>query len=98
MATITVSTEMLREKARLIRELLDESKITHQQLWAQISAQAGMLPRDLRATHIYANSPWNKAVEASYENYYQLALNMEAAADAYEQGEQNLQISFTPSS
>jgi uncharacterized protein YukE len=97
MATITVDTAMLREKARFIRELLAESKAAHQQLWSQITTQASLLPRDLYATHSYANGPWNKAVEALYQDYYQLALNMEAAADAYDRGEKDFQISFTPS-
>lgn len=98
MATITVSTDLLRAKARIIRALLDEQKAAHQQLWAQISTQASMLPADLRASHAYANNPWNKAVQEHYDNYYQLALNMEAAADAYDRGDKNFQISFTPSS
>jgi uncharacterized protein YukE len=98
MATIKVSTDVLREKARLIRALLEESKTTHQQLWTRISAQAGMLPNDLTDTHIGANNPWNSAVEACYANYYQLALAMEAAADAYERGDKHVQISFSTSS
>lgn len=96
MATITVSTDMLREKARLIRAWLDQSRIAHQQLWGQISTQASQLPSDLYATHLYANSPWNKAVENFYQDYYQLALNMEAAADAYDRGDKDIQISLTP--
>lgn len=96
MATITVSPEILREKARMIRALLDERKAEHQQLWAQMSTQARQLPADITASHFYANSPWNHAVEAHYANYYQLALNMEAAADAYERGDKAAQISFTP--
>jgi uncharacterized protein YukE len=94
MATITVSPEMLREKARIIRALLNERKAAHQQLWAQMSANARQLPIDLTSTHFYANSPWNQAIEAQYANYYQLALNMEAAANAYERGDYNFQISF----
>jgi uncharacterized protein YukE len=97
MATITVSPDILREKARLIREVLEESKTAHQQLWSQITMQVCLLPRDLRVSHTYANNPWNKAVEEFYENYLQLALVMEAAADAYEYEDKNIQISFTPS-
>ncbi|BCL80907.1 hypothetical protein ccbrp13_33720 [Ktedonobacteria bacterium brp13] len=97
MTTITVSTKVLREKARLIRSLLDESKTAHQNLWGQMSATAGMLPSDLCSTHEYANNPWNSAIATHYENYYQLARAMEDAADAYERGDKNYQISFTPS-
>lgn len=96
MATITVSPEILRQKARLIRKLLDENKIAHQQLWSQLSTQVNMLPRDLVATHEYANDPWHQAIEAHYANYYQFALNMEAAADEYERNEKEVQTSFTP--
>lgn len=67
MATITVSPEILREKARLIRALLDERKAAHQQLWAQMSVQARLLPADITASHFYANSPWNSALEAHRE-------------------------------
>lgn len=98
MATITVKTAVLREKARLIRELIAESKLAHRQLWSQITTQATLLPRDLTATHNHANNPWNQAVDEFYENYNQLALLMEAAADAYERGDKDIQISFTPSS
>ena len=95
-AIITVSPDILREKARLIRKLLDENKAAHQQLWLQVSTQVNALPRDLAASHAYANTPWNQAIEEHYANYYQLALSMEAAADAYERGDKDVQISFTP--
>ncbi|HEU5381123.1 MAG TPA: hypothetical protein VFV38_37340 [Ktedonobacteraceae bacterium] len=98
MATITVSPDLLREKARLIRALLDERKAAHQQLWTQISANARLLPIDLTASHLHANVPWHRAVEEHYANYYQLALNMEAAADAYERGDTDIGTSFTPPS
>jgi uncharacterized protein YukE len=96
MASFTVSTAVLREKARLIRTLLETSKATHQSLWQQMANTAGTLPSDIHATHEYANNPWNSAVETHYQNYYQLALAMEAAADAYERGDKNVQLSFTP--
>ena len=95
MPTIIVSPQELREKARLLRNLLDERKTTHQNLWRQMELTANMLPSDLRASHHYANNPWNEAVETTFANYYQLALNMEAAADAYEQGDHNIAITFT---
>ncbi len=95
MATITVSTDVLREKARLLRSLLDERKTTHQNLWRQMTSTADRLPADLHASHDYANMPWNGAVETLYDNYYQLAQAMEAAADAYERGEKDFQLSFT---
>lgn len=94
MAKITVSPAILREKARIIRALLDERKAEHQQLWTQMSNNARLLPTDFTKSHFYANSPWNHAVEEHYANYYQLALNMEAAADAYEHGDYHSQISF----
>lgn len=95
---IKVSPEVLREKARLIRSILDESKTNHQILWGQMSGAAGMLSSDLRSTHEYANNPWNSAFETFYENYYQLAVAMETAADAYERGDKSVQLSFTPTS
>lgn len=95
MTTIIVSPDALREKARLLRQLLDERKATHQSLWKQLSNVATMLPSDLRSSHDIANSPWNEAVETMYDNYYQLAQAMEAAANAYERGDKNVQISFT---
>lgn len=95
MATITVSTDVLREKARLLRSLLDERKVAHQNLWRQMTSTVDKLPADLRASHEYANTPWNSAIETLYENYYQLAHAMEAAADAYERGEKDFQLSFT---
>ncbi|HEY1350372.1 MAG TPA: hypothetical protein VGF67_12185 [Ktedonobacteraceae bacterium] len=98
MPVLKVSPETLRAKARLIRSILDESKMNHQILWEQMSGVAGMLPSDLRSTHEYANNPWNSAVEIFYNNYYQLAVAMENAADAYERGDKNVQLSFTPSS
>ncbi len=97
MPTITVSPELLREKARLIRNLLEQSQTNHQQIWSQIIGQVSLLPSDLRITHSYANNPWNAAVKTFYANYYQLALHMEAAADAYERGDTDIQLSFTSS-
>lgn len=94
MDKFNVSPAMLREKARLIRTLLEESKANHQQLWTQISTNAGMLPRSLAASHSYANSSWHKAVNAHYEHYHQLALNMEKAADAYEKGDHTVKNLF----
>jgi uncharacterized protein YukE len=94
MASFNVSPTMLREKARIIRTLLEESQSTHQQLWSQISTQATVLPRGLTASHIYANRPWNNALNKHYANYYQLALRMEAAADAYERGDHDIQNLF----
>lgn len=81
MTTIIVSPDMLREKARLIRRLLDERKIAHQNVWNQLSNVASTLPADLRQSHEIANSPWNDAIGTIYENYYELAQAMEAAAD-----------------
>ena len=98
MPTITVSPEVLREKARLIRALLEQSKIDHDALWGQINAQVSLLPKDLRASHAHANNPWHAALTTFYENYLQIALAMEAAADAYEHGEQTIQISFAEDS
>ena len=98
MPTINVSPEVLREKARLIRALLEQSKMDHDSLWGQINTQVSLLPKDLRASHAHANNPWHAALTTFYENYLQIALAMEAAADAYEQGDHNSQISFTPSS
>jgi uncharacterized protein YukE len=97
MATITVHTEVLRQKARQIRSLLEESKTTHQQLWTQITGNAGQLPPDLASSHDYANAPWNDAVGTHYDNYARLAQMMEEAADAYDRGDKNVQLSFTPS-
>lgn len=94
MPTITVSTSVLREKARLIRKLLEENKAEHQQLWNQISAQVSLLPRDLRSSHAVANTPWSRFTEEFYDNYLQLAIAMETAADIYEGGETDIQISF----
>lgn len=94
MATFTVSTATLREKARLIRVLLEESETSHQQLWAQISAQVTALPRDIAATHFGVNTPWNTAIGGHYENYHQIALNMGTAADEYEKDEQDVKNSF----
>src|SRR5215469_16360042 len=96
MATITVHTEVLRQKARLIRSLLDESQTAHQQLWTQITSNASQLPSDLASSHNYANSPWNSALGTHHDNYTRLAQAMEDAADAYERGEHNFQLSFTP--
>jgi uncharacterized protein YukE len=95
MPTITVSPQELRETARFLRTLLDERKTMHQSLWRQMELTASMLPSDLRGSHHYANNPWNEAVETTFANYYQLALNMEAAADAYERGDHNVEVSFT---
>jgi uncharacterized protein YukE len=95
MTKIIVSPEALREKARLLRQLLDERKMAHQNLWNQLSNVASTLPADLRASDEIANSPWNEAIGTIYDNYYQLAQAMEKAADAYERGDKNVQISFT---
>lgn len=97
MATITVHTEVLRQKARQIRSLLEESKTAHQQLWTQITGNASRLPSDLASSHDYANAPWHDAVGTHYDNYTRLAQMMEEAADAYDRGDKNVQISFTPS-
>ena len=96
MPTITVSTSVLREKARLIRLLLEENKLEHLQIWNQISAQVSLLPRDLRASHAFANNPWHRAAQEFYDNYSQLAAAMEAAANAYDNGETEIQFSFDP--
>ncbi|HEY7415560.1 MAG TPA: hypothetical protein VH593_10235, partial [Ktedonobacteraceae bacterium] len=66
------------------------------QLWTQITGNAGQLPSDLVSSHDYANAPWNNAVGTHYDNYTRLAQAMEEAADAYERGEKNFQLSFTP--
>lgn len=96
MTTLTVSPELLREKARLIRALLEQSQMDHESLWHQMNAQVGLLPSDLRSSYARANNPWNKALATFYENYLQLAIAMEAAADAYEQDDKSIQVSFTP--
>ncbi len=96
MATITVHTEVLRQKARQIRSLIEEGKTTHQQLWTQISGHADQLPTDLASAHEHANAPWNDAVGKHYDNYSRLAQMMEEAAEAYERGDKNVQRSFTP--
>ena len=96
MPTITVSTFVLRAKARLIRTLLEENKREHLQVWNQMSAEVSLLPRDLRASHALANNPWHGAVQEFYDNYVQLATAMEAAADAYDNGETEIQFSFNP--
>lgn len=98
MPTITVSTAVLREKARSIRTLLDQTKTAHQQLWSQINANNNTLTEDLRGANEQANLPWNTAVETHYERYYRLAQAMENAANAYERDEKNTQASFTPPS
>lgn len=69
MTTIIVSPEALREKARLLRQLLDERKIAHQNIWNQLSNVASTLPSDLRRSHEIANSPWNGAIGTIYDNY-----------------------------
>lgn len=97
MATITVSTQTLRETARVLRNLIDERRAAHRQLWLQTLQTARSLPRDVHAAHAIANNPWLHAVEAQYSNYYALAQAMEDAADLYEHNEINTQISFTPS-
>ncbi len=94
MGDLTVSTVTLREKANLIRTLLEESKMNHQYLWSQISAQVAMLPRDIAATHFHANHPWNTAIGNHYENYHQIASNMHTAADEYQQSDQDVATSF----
>ncbi len=95
MTNFSVSTSVLREQAHNLRTLLDERKASHQILWAQLSERANTLPSDLRSSHEIANAPWNSAIETLYENYYQIALCMEAAADAYEHEEKDIQISLT---
>jgi len=97
MATITVHTDVLRQKARQIRSLLEESKTAHLQLWTQITGNANQLPSDLASSHDNANAPWNDAVGKHYDNYTRLAQMMEEAADAYDRGDTNVQLSFTPS-
>ncbi len=96
MATITVHPEVLRQKARQIRSLLEESQTTHQQLWTHISGNADQLPSDLASSHDYANAPWNDAVGKHYDNYARLAQLMEEAADAYEREDKHFQHTFTP--
>ena len=96
MTEFTVSPALLRAKAQLLRKLLDERKATHQNVWEQLSSVAGMLPSDLSSSHAHANVPWNSAIQTLYDNYYELAVCMEAAADAYEQEEKHIQISLTP--
>lgn len=95
MPTLIVSPQQLREAARLLRTLIDERRTIHQDLWRKMELTAQMLPSDVRSSHHFANDPWNEAVEKALTNYYQLALNMEAAADAYEQGDTTIGISFT---
>jgi len=98
MPTINVNPAILREKARLIRALLEQSKTDHEILWGQMNTEVSLLPKDLRSSYARANNPWNRALTTFYENYLQLALNMEAAADAYEQEEKNIQTSFNSNS
>jgi uncharacterized protein YukE len=97
MATITVSTDVLREKARIIRRVLHDNKIAHQNLWKQMSSSATTLPSDIYASHVHANNLWNSAMEAHYDHYEQLARAMELAADAYDRGDKNFELFFTPS-
>jgi hypothetical protein len=94
MATIKVSPETLREKARLIRTLLEENKGNHHYLWTQISGQVTALPRNIAASHYYLNTPWNTAVEDHYDNYHQVGSSMATAADAYEQENQDVKGLF----
>ena len=96
MATITVFTATLREKAQAIRSVLDDHKALHQQLWGQIQSDTNSLPSDVRSANEGANAPWNSNVDTHYDHYYQLARAMEIAADAYESGDHNVQLSFTP--
>lgn len=95
MVEITVSTDLLREKARRIRALVDERLAQHRALWAQMNTTKSRLPSDMRSAHEHANDPWHKAIEAHYTNYYQLAIQMEHAADFYDLNEQKLGDSFT---
>ncbi len=95
MTSFSVSTTALREQARILRTLLDERKAAHQSMWGRLSGFADELPSDLRSSHEIANVPWNSELETLYENYYQIALCMEAAADAYERDEKDIQISLT---
>ena len=97
MTSFSVSTAALREQARTLRTLLEDRKAAHQSMWARLSSDADALPSDLRSSHEIANAPWNSAIETLYENYDQIALCMEAAADAYEHEEKEIQISFTQS-
>lgn len=96
MAKISVSTTVLREKARRIRALADQGLAQHRLYWIQMNHTKGQMPKDLCTSHEYANDPWNQAVEAHYGNYYALANNMEQAADWYEVYDQDVQHSFTP--
>lgn len=94
MGDLTVSTVTLREKANLIRTLLEENKMNHQYLWSQITAQVGALPRDIAATHFHVNHPWHEAIRDHYENYQQIASNMHMAADEYQDSDQDVATSF----
>ena len=93
-ATIKVSPETLREKAALIRTLVEENKGNHHYLWTHISAQVTALPRNIAASHYSLNTPWNTAVEDHYDNYHQVGSTMATAADAYEQENQDVKGLF----
>lgn len=94
MPTITVSTAVLREKARRIRTLADERLTQHRMLWTQMNVTKNSLPSDLRSSHEQANDSWHQSVETHYKNYYQLATQMELAADLYDRNEQGTGNSF----
>ncbi|HEU5382350.1 MAG TPA: hypothetical protein VFV38_43610 [Ktedonobacteraceae bacterium] len=94
MASISVSTAILREKARRIRALAEQGLTQHCLYWAQMNTTRDQMPKDLRNSHEYANNPWNQAVEAHYNNYYNLATSMEQAADLYQAHEKDVQSGF----
>jgi hypothetical protein len=96
MANISVSTAILREKAQRIRVLANQGLAQHRIYWVQMNNTKGLMPKDLRDSHEYANDPWNQAVETHYNNYYELAASMEQAAEWYEAHEMEVKSSLTP--
>lgn len=94
MPTIKVSSEVLRQKARNIRNLVDQRLSMHTQKVQNLISSQSLLTVDFSGTHTEITEAWDQAAKAIYQRYYNLAARLEEAAAEYEGNEVDTKSSF----